>query len=58
MTKWEITNYAKCDSGMQIQTMHNIFNECPLTKHENGLEDLNEVTLDAKGWINDLKVQI
>lgn len=58
LTKWGIKNYAKCDCRIQIQTMHNIFNESPLTKHEIGLEDLHEVTLDAKGWINNLQIKI
>lgn len=58
LTKWGITNYAKCDCGMKIQTMQNIFNECPLTKHENELDDHHEVTLYAKVWINNLKIQI
>lgn len=35
-----------------------ILNECPLTKYENGLEDVHKVTLDAKDWIDNLQIEI
>lgn len=40
LTKWGIIHYAKCGCWAQVQTMHYIVNEFPLTKCENGLEDL------------------
>lgn len=51
-------NGAKCDCGVQIQVMHHIFNECTLTKYENGLGDIHKVTLDEKDWINNRKIQM
>lgn len=60
MTKWAIVNYANCDCGAKIETMHQTFNEFPLTKqHENGLKDLLTVLvlLDAKDWISYVKIQ-
>lgn len=56
LIKLRIMNYAKCDCNAQIQTVHHIFNRYPLTKYENGLEDLHKVTLNAKYWMNNLKM--
>lgn len=58
LTKWEVINDTKCDLGAQIQTKHHTFNEWPLNKYDNGLEDLHIVTFDAKSWMNNLKMQI
>lgn len=46
--------------GENPNTMHQIFNEFPLTKeHENGFKDVHKVfvLLDAKDWINYIKIQ-
>lgn len=52
----ELMNDARCDCvAPNAEIMQHIFNECVLTRYVNGLEDLQQVVLAARGWINDIK---
>lgn len=35
-----------------------IVSQCPLIKYEKGLEDLHQVTITARDWINSLKIKM
>lgn len=38
-----IVKDAGCDFAASNQTMQHVFNECPLNKYVNGLEDLHQL---------------
>ena len=48
--KWGLAQSSSCDCG-QRQTMNHIFNMCPLTKFEGGLNLLHKVDDDAVTWL-------
>ncbi len=55
--KWKFKDSATCECG-EVQTMVHIHQNCPIHRFNGSLEDIHELTTEARAWIENLKVEV
>lgn len=55
--RWRFKDSALCECG-ETQTMAHIYQTCPIYRFNGTLEDIHNLTPEARRWIDELKVEV